>query len=221
MLTALFESVSSLTVGQALLLIACAAGCGLLIACTAMLTGGCGRTFALSLVVLPVVVQVVILMVNGNLGAGVAVMGAFSLIRFRSVPGTSRDITFIFLAMAAGLATGMAYAGYAFLVTLCVCALWVVLFKSGFGERRRLCLRVAMPEDLDSTDVFDDLFRLYASDCVLEGIKTTNMGSMFELRYTLTMKDMKKEKEFMDALRCRNGNLTISLTRGLPGHEEL
>lgn len=222
MLTALFESVSSLTVGQALLLIACAAGCGLLIALTAMLTGSCGKSFAVSLVTLPVVVQVVILMVNGNLGTGVAVMGAFSLIRFRSVPGTSRDITLIFLAMAAGLATGMAYAGYAFLVTLCVCALMIGLSKAGFGERRQLrCLRVSMPEDLDYSGVFDDLFQAYTSGCTLEGVKTTNMGSMFELRYSVTLREPKKEKEFLDALRCRNGNLTISLTRGGVSHEEL
>lgn len=222
MLSSLFDTLNSLTVGQALILIACAAACGLLIALTAMFTGACSKNFAISLVALPVVVQVVILMVNGNLGAGVAVMGAFSLIRFRSAPGSSRDITLVFLAMAAGLATGMAYAGYAFLVTLCVCALLTVLYRTGFGEQKqRLCLRVTMPEDLDYTGIFDDLFSVYASRCILESVKTTNMGSLFELRYTLTLKDPKKEKEFMDALRCRNGNLTLSISRGIPSSDEL
>lgn len=222
MLSALFDTLNSLTVVQALLLIACAAGCGLLISLAAMLTGACSKSFAVSLVLLPVVVQVVILMVNGNLGTGVAVMGAFSLIRFRSVPGSSRDITLVFLAMAAGLATGMAYAGYALLITLCVCALLVLMYKSGFGEQKqRLCLRVTMPEDLDYSGVFDDLFEAYAQSHTFESVKTTNMGSMFELRYSVVLKDMKKEKEFLDALRCRNGNLTLSLTRGVAAREEL
>lgn len=222
MLTALFDTLSSLTVVQALLLILCAALCGLMISITAMLTGACSKSFAASLVVLPVVVQVVILMVNGNLGTGVAVMGAFSLIRFRSVPGSSRDITLVFLAMAAGLATGMAYAGYAFMITLCVCVLLTALYKTGFGEqKRRQCLRVTMAEDLDYSGVFDDLFEVYTTGATLESVKTTNMGSLFELRYTLTLKEPKKEKEFLDALRCRNGNLTLSLTRGVAGHEEL
>lgn len=222
MLSALFDTLNSLTVGQALILMLCAAACGLMIALTAMLTGACSKTFAASLVVLPVVVQVVIIMVNGNLGTGVAVMGAFSLIRFRSVPGSSRDITLVFLAMAAGLATGMAYAGYAFLITLGVCVLLTVLYKTGFGEqKRRQSLRVTMAEDLDYTEVFDDLFAAYTSSATLEGVRTTNMGSLFELRYTVVLKDAKKEKEFLDALRCRNGNLTLSLTRGVVAQEAL
>lgn len=144
MLTALFETSSGLSAVSALVLILCAAACGLAIALAAMLMGECGKSFAISPVALPIVVQVVILMVNGNLGAGVAVLGAFSLIRFRSVPGTSRDITLIFLAMAAGLATGMAYAGYAFLVTAVVCGIMVLLSKLRFGEwRQPLRLRVA------------------------------------------------------------------------------
>lgn len=222
MLTALFETLTSLTVLQALLLIACAAACGAMIAVTAMLTGSCSKNFAVSLVALPIVVQVVILMVNGNLGAGVAVMGAFSLIRFRSAPGTSREITLVFLAMAAGISTGMAYAGYAFLITAVVCGLMLLLYRTGFGEQRRqLCLRITMPEDLDYSGVFDDLFASYLTKHSLESVKTVNMGSMFELRYIVTLKEPKLEKEFLDAVRCRNGNLTLSLTRGLNGHDEL
>ena len=110
-----------------LVLMLCAAACGLLIAITAMLTGQCSKGFAASLVTLPVVVQAVILMVNGNVGTGVAVLGAFSLVRFRSVPGSSRDITLIFLAMGTGLATSMAYTGYALLLTAVVCALLLAL----------------------------------------------------------------------------------------------
>lgn len=222
MLTALFETSSGLSAVSALVLILCAAACGLAIALAAMLMGECGKSFAISPVALPIVVQVVILMVNGNLGAGVAVLGAFSLIRFRSVPGTSRDITLIFLAMAAGLATGMAYAGYAFLVTAVVCGIMVLLSKLRFGEwRQPLRLRVTIPEDLDYTGVFDSLFAAYTTRHSLESVKTVNMGSLFELRYSVVLKEPRREKEFLDALRCLNGNLTITLNHGAACREEL
>lgn len=222
MLTALFSTASGLSFANALVLILCAAACGLIIAFTAMLMGECSKSFAISLVTLPIVVQVVILMVNGNLGTGVAVLGAFSLIRFRSVPGSSRDITLIFLAMAAGLATGMAFATYAFMVTVVVCGVMLLLTHIRFdGFRRSLSLRITMPEDLDYTGVFDDLFKAYTTRHSLDSVKTTNLGSMFELRFTIALKDAKKEKEFIDALRCRNGNLTIALSHFAPSHEAL
>lgn len=221
MLTTLIETSGGLTVGNALLLVLCAAGCGLLIAFTAALFPDCGKGFAVSLAVLPVVVQAVILMVNGNLGAGVAVVGAFSLIRFRSIPGTFRDITLIFLAMAAGLATGMAYATYAFLITVIACGLLLLLDRLGSARRwQTKRLRVTIPEDLDYTGVFDDLFAQYAARHSLECVKTTNMGSMFELRYRIVIKEPQREKEFLDALRCRNGNLTVALTQSGVGQEE-
>lgn len=220
MFTALFDLTAGFSVTHMLLLVCCAAACGLLIACTAMLTGHCSRGFAASLVTLPVVVQAVILMVNGNVGTGVAVLGAFSLVRFRSAPGSSRDITLIFLAMAAGLATGMAYASYALAVTLVVCALLLALHWVK-PIAQPMLLRVTIPEDLDYTDVFDDLFTTYTRRWQMEGVKTTGMGSLFELRYTVTLKDARQEKAFIDQLRCRNGNLTISLTRNASMHEEL
>ena len=220
MLSAMFDVNQGLSIGSMLVLMLCAAACGLLIAITAMLTGQCSRGFAASLVTLPVVVQAVILMVNGNVGTGVAVLGAFSLVRFRSVPGSSRDITLIFLAMGTGLATSMAYTGYALLLTAVVCALLLVLhFVHPFSQP--LLLRVTIPEDLDYTGVFDDLFAAHTRRWRLEGVKTTGMGSLFELRYTVVLKDPKQEKAFLDELRCRNGNLTLSLTRNAPIHEEL
>ena len=155
MLSAMFDVNQGLSIGSMLVLMLCAAACGLLIAITAMLTGQCSRGFAASLVTLPVVVQAVILMVNGNVATGVAVLGAFSLVRFRSVPGSSRDITLIFLAMGTGLATSMAYTGYALLLTAVVCALLLALhFIHPFSQP--LLLRVTIPEDLDYTGVFDD-----------------------------------------------------------------
>ena len=211
MLSALCDVNQGLSIGSMLALMLCAAACGLLIAITAMLTGQCSRGFAASLVTLPVVVQAVILMVNGNVGTGVAVLGAFSLVRFRSVPGSSRDITLIFLAMGTGLATSMAYTGYALLLAL--------HFIHPCSQP--LLLRVTIPEDLDYTGVFDDLFAAHTRRWRLEGVKTTGMGSLFELRYTVVLKDPKQEKAFLDELRCRNGNLTLSLTRNAPVHEEL
>ena len=208
MLSAMFDVNQGLSIGSMLVLMLCAAACGLLIAITAMLTGQCSRGFA------------VILMVNGNVGTGVAVLGAFSLVRFRSVPGSSRDITLIFLAMGTGLATSMAYTGYALLLTAVVCALLLALhFIHPFSQP--LLLRVTIPEDLDYTGVFDDLFAAHTRRWRLEGVKTTGMGSLFELRYTVVLKDPKQEKAFLDELRCRNGNLTLSLTRNAPVHEEL
>lgn len=222
MLTAFIDLSAGLTTGRAVLLMLCAAGCGLLIALTATLAGSCSRGFAVSLVALPVVVQVVILMVNGNVGTGVAVLGAFSLIRFRSVPGSSQDITFIFLAMAVGLATGMAYAGYALLVTVLVCALIAALsFLPESGRFMPLHLRITLPEDLDYTGIFDDLMDAYTLRHRFTGVKTTGMGSLLELRYTVTLRDPAQEKAFLDALRCRNGNLTIALTRTAPLHDTL
>ena len=213
-------SLVTIVIGSMLVLMLCAAACGLLIAITAMLTGQCSRGFAASLVTLPVVVQAVILMVNGNVGTGVAVLGAFSLVRFRSMPDSSRDITLIFLAMGTGLATSMAYTGYALLLTAVVCALLLALhFIHPFSQP--LLLRVTIPEDLDYTGVFDDLFAAHTRRWRLEGVKTTGMGSLFELRYTVVLKDPKQEKAFLDELRCRNGNLTLSLTRNAPVHEEL
>lgn len=174
----------------------------------------CSRSFVITLALLPSVVCVVILMVNGNLGAGVAVAGAFSLVRFRSVPGTAREIGAIFLAMATGLATGMGYLGYAVLFTVIIgLAQFVYERIAALGAHRRTCdkiLRITIPEDLDYGTVFDDLFDAYTTAHVLKKVKTTHLGSLFRLTYAVTLRDKSKEKEFIDALRCRNGNLEIS-----------
>ena len=203
-----------------LLCLGCALLLGLALAFAYMFRTRYTKSFVVTLALLPAVVCVVILLVNGNVGTGVAVAGAFSLVRFRSVPGSSRDITLIFLAMGTGLATSMAYTGYALLLTAVVCALLLALhFIHPFSQP--LLLRVTIPEDLDYTGVFDDLFAAHTRRWRLEGVKTTGMGSLFELRYTVVLKDPKQEKAFLDELRCRNGNLTLSLTRNAPVHEEL
>lgn len=172
------------------------------------------KSFVATIAMLPAVVCVVIMMVSGSLGASIAVAGTFSLVRFRSVPGTAKEICAIFLAMAAGLATGMGYIGFAFLFSIVMAFMTMIYTQIGFGEHRngalRKMLRITIPEDLDYGDVFDDLFALYTLDHTLSSVKTTNMGSLFKLTYNLTLKDGGKEKEFIDALRCRNGNLEIS-----------
>lgn len=175
------------------------------------------KSFVVTLALIPAVVCVVIMLVNGNLGAGVAVAGAFSLVRFRSVPGTAREIGAIFLAMAAGLATGMGYPCLGILLALILGMLFMLYNGTGFGERRQekldKTLHITIPEDLDYTGVFDDLLKTYTSQYEILGVKTTNMGSLFKLTYRITLQDAAKEKEFIDKLRCRNGNLEISIVK--------
>lgn len=183
------------------------------------------RSFLVTLATLPAVVCVVIMMVNGNIGTGVAVAGAFSLVRFRSAPGTAREIGAIFLAMGAGLTAGMGYLGYAVLLTLILCGVTLVYHRFDFGasEKRNECkvLHITIPEDLDYTGVFEELLDEYASAHELVQVKTTNMGSLFRLTYDLTLKKGESEKELIDKLRCRNGNLEVSLARQETGICEL
>lgn len=173
------------------------------------------KNYILSLILLPIVVQMVIMLVNGNLGAGVAVAGAFALVRFRSMPGTAKEICGIFCAMVIGLATGMGYIGIAVLLTLIVCLIMVITEKTGFGGRTEngKTLKITIPDNLDYTNIFDDLFDKYTSTHTLDKVRTTNMGAMYELTYTVTMKSEAEEKQFIDDLRCRNGNLSIILSR--------
>ena len=168
-------------------------------------------SFAVVLAVLPLLVSVVILIVNGNLGASVAVLGAFGLIRFRSAPGTAREIGFIFFAMAVGLAAGMGFISLAVLITMTAGIFILLLEKLQFGNpvSKERELRITIPEDLNYLGVFDDLFQTYTKFSHLERVKTTNMGTMYELSYRVELRNRAKEKEFIDELRCRNGNLSI------------
>lgn len=175
------------------------------------------KSFVITLAMLPAVVCVVIMMVNGNVGAGVAVAGAFSLVRFRSVPGTAKEIGAIFLSMGAGLIAGMGYLAYAGLFALILGAITLLYHKINLGgkkaESKDKTLRIVMPENLDYTNVFDDLIEKYTQACEVMSVKTTNMGSLFKLTYNITLKDATQEKKFIDALRCRNGNLEITMSR--------
>ena len=198
-----------------LLCLGCALVLGLILAWAHTILGRCTRSFIVTLALLPAVVCVVIMMVNGNVGAGVAVAGAFSLVRFRSVPGTAREITMLFLAMGSGLMAGMGYLGFS-LVFTAIMTLGVILWsRLDFTDKSALykTLSITIPEDLNYTDVFEPILREYASEVELIRVKTTNMGSLFRLTYQLTLKEAGTEKEMIDRLRCRNGNLEISVSR--------
>lgn len=178
------------------------------------------KSFVVTLTVLPAIVCVVIMAVNGNIGAGVAIAGAFSLVRFRSAPGTAKEIAAIFLAMTTGLLTGMGHIIYAAAFAVIIGAAFLICQAIGFGNEKNAelhkSLRITIPEDLNYTKVFDDLFEKYTSEHKLISSKTTNMGSMFKLDYDITLNSEGIEKEFIDELRCRNGNLEISMSVLMP-----
>lgn len=173
------------------------------------------QSLAVTLAILPAVVQAVIMLVNGSIGAGIAVAGAFSLVRFRSAPGTAREIAAIFLAMAIGLATGMGYVGLAALLFLILAGAMLALTALRFGQKEDAghILKITIPEDLDYDGLFDDLFERYTTAHTLEKVKTTNMGTLYELRYRITLRQEPVPKVFLDELRCRNGNLNITCCR--------
>ena len=213
MLSSLFtESTVELDLTSLFLCIITSLVLGLLVASVHMYRSTYSKNFIITLVILPILVQLVIMLVNGNLGTGVAIMGAFSLIRFRSVAGGAREITSVFWSMGIGLATGMGFISYVILFSVVIAVALVLLNSSHFGEKNKVAereIKITIPEDLDYPGLFDDLFDQFAYTHSLSSVKTTNMGSLYELRYQLTLKDLNKEKELMDALRVRNGNLTI------------
>ena len=206
-----------ISVTDFLLCVGCALVLGLILAFAYMFRSRYTKSFVMTLALLPAVVCVVIMMVNGNVGAGVAVAGAFSLVRFRSVPGTAKEITMLFLAMGAGLIAGMGYLGFALLFTVIMCVISLVYNQLDFGAKKNMAtyktLNITIPEDLDYTGVFEGIFAEYTTSCELIRVKTTNMGSLFRLTYNISLRDIAKEKEMIDKLRCRNGNLEISVSK--------
>lgn len=202
---------SGITVLNYLLCAAVALALGAPIAFTYTRRSRYTQSFVLTLVLLPVTVQTVILLVNGNVGTGIAVAGAFSLVRFRSAPGSAKDIAVIFLAMAAGLACGSGYLLIAVLFTVIACAVLYLLvrFRVGAGHSGEKELSITIPETLDYTEVFDDLFQRYTTHCELVEVKTASLGSLYKLRYQVRLKNAAEEKLFLDELRCRNGNLEV------------
>ena len=196
---------------------------GITIALVHKNTSKYSKNFLITLGLLPILVQAVIMLVNGNLGTSVAILGAFSLVRFRSIPGNSKEITSVFFAMVVGLAVGVGYVTFAICLTLVASILIIVLSKTSFGNpnERVKKLKITIPENLDYTEIFDEIFSKYLKKYELEKVKTTNMGSMYELLYNININTDVNEKEFIDELRVRNGNLPIVLQREVMGELEL
>ena len=210
-----FTTVISVT--DFLLCLGCSLVLGLVMAFAYMYRTRYTKSFVITLALLPAVVCVVIMLVNGNVGTGVAVAGAFSLVRFRSVPGTAKEICTLFLAMGAGLIAGMGYLGFAVLFTVIMCVIFVLYNCLDFGSKKNAAtfktFNITIPEDLDYTGVFDDIFAEFTRSHDLIRVKTTNMGSMFKLTYNVELTDATREKEMIDKLRCRNGNLEIAVSK--------
>ena len=190
---------------------------GVLLALTYMYRSRYTKSFVITLATLPAVVCVVIMMVNGNVGTGVAVAGAFSLVRFRSVPGSAKEIVMLFLAMSAGLIAGMGYLAFSLLFAMLMCVVFLIYNRLDMGSKKNVerykSIRITIPEDLDYTGIFDEIFAEYTKSHEIVQVKTTNMGSMYRLTYNIALKDSTKEKEMIDRIRERNGNLEITVSK--------
>ena len=223
MFESILSSTSTVSASEFIICTCISLGLGIVIAFIHTFKNEYSKNMLLALLVLPAIIQTVIMLVNGNVGTGVAVMGAFSLVRFRSTPGNAREITSIFLSTVTGLAMAMGYVGVAALVIVVVGAATIAVSLIGLAEPSRgtKVLKILIPENLDYTTIFDDILEKYTSKSVLDKVKSTNMGSLFELQYNVVVRGGMNEKEFLDELRVRNGNLSISLSRPVVSREEL
>ena len=211
----LFDSIipsgASLTIRYYLFALGASLVCGLIILFATSFRSNVTKSFALTVFLLPAIVQTVIMMVNGNVGTGIAVAGAFSLVRFRSVPGKAREIAAIFLSMTSGLAAAAGYLGIAVLFTVVASVIMIIFSLIPIRREREYELHITVPESLSFMGAFDDIFKKYTKSNRLTKTKTSNMGSLYKLTYILDLKDPSRSKEMIDALRTRNGNLEISL----------
>ena len=214
-------TVGGFTLSTYLICMACAFACGLIVACAATFRTRSSKSFLLTLILLPAVVQTVITMVNGNVGTGIAVAGAFSLVRFRSVPGKAKDIAAIFLTMTAGLTCASGYVAIAILFSIIASAVMLLFSMVPVSVEREYDLRITVPESLNYTEIFDDVFEKYTKYCHVSSVRTTNMGSLYRIDYKLEMKNSAQTREMIDELRCRNGNLEVRLSVAAERKEEL
>jgi len=215
MLNSIFsETASSVELSSILLCSIISIILGIVIALTHKQTSKYNKNFLVTLSILPLLVQTIIIMVNGNLGTSVAIMGAFSLVRFRSLPGTSKEILSVFFAMTVGLATGMGHLVFAIIITIIGSLAIFILSKVALfnKNKKEKILKIMIPENLDYTNVFDDIFEIYTEKVELEQVKTTNMGSMFDLSYRIILNENVNEKAFLDDLRVKNGNLKVMIS---------
>lgn len=222
----MFESImvaEQMTTLEQIICMAAAIILGFGISFTYIKTGAYSKNFCRTLVIMPVLISAVMVLVNGNLGTSVAVLGAFSLVRFRSLQGTSRDISFILFTMTVGLATSMGYIKFAVILTVVICAIIFILSGINYGEKKgqEKQLRITIPENLDYNGIFDEIFSKYLKKVTLISVKTTNLGSMYEICYNINLYDEKQEKAMIDEIRCKNGNLNIVCGRLNYSQEEL
>lgn len=219
------ETTSVISVADFMICIISSLVIGWMISVMYMYKNTYSRSFIVTIATIPAIVCVVIMMVNGNVGAGVAVAGAFSLVRFRSAPGTAKEIGVLFMAMGVGIITGMGYIAYAFLFVVILGGMDLFYAQIDFGIKKHPALQrtlhVTIPEDLDYVEVFDDLVAEYTEKHSLVNVKTTNMGSLFKLTYQITFREANVEKAFIDAVRCRNGNLEVALSNQENGEAEM
>ena len=175
---------------------------------------GYSPSFSITLIMLPAIISIIILLVGNNVARAFSLAGAFSLIRFRSAPGDPKDIAYVFFTLGTGLACGMGYIGYAAVFVIIMCIVMVVLTFINYGTAKNslMHLKITIPEDVDYQGLFDEIFDEYTKNYKLQKVKTTDFGALFELLYTLTLKENADQKKFIDRLRCRNGNLNIILT---------
>jgi len=214
MLTSIFH-IGSFDLYQVLSSMLCALVLGVIISTVYKYRLDYASKFIIVLAVMPALISFMIMVINGNLGISVAVLGAFGLVRFRSAPGSSKDIAYMFFSVAIGLATGLGFLSLAVLVCAVISIMLLIMefIHFDYVETRNRLLRITIPEDLEYPGLFDDLFMKYTSTHSFERVKTVNMGTMFELSYKIELRDLKKEKEFIDSLRCRNGNLGIVISK--------
>ena len=209
----MFSSVigSTLTIESVMICLAASVICGLIISLVYKICEHPSKSFSITLALLPAIVQMVIMMVNGNLGVGVAVAGSFSLVKFRSLPGKASDILVIFLSMALGLCTGMGYVVFALALSIILAAVLFIFAKTPIldADTSYRNLRIVIPEDLDYTEVFNDIFKKYTKKADIQSVRTMNLGTMYQITYDIELRDVMKEKEMLDAIRVRNGNLAI------------
>ena len=208
------ENTITVTTGEFLTCTIASIVFGIIAALISMYKNNYSQSFIISIAMMPAVVQMVIMMVNGNIGTGIAVMGAFTLVRFRSTPGSAREISIIFLTMAIGLATGMGYIAIAGIFLAVMGILNIILVSVNFGgaKSRTKSLKVLVPESLEFEGMFEDIMGKYAKKYELSRIRTKNMGSIYEMTFDVTLKEKGTEKALIDEIRCRNGNLSVSLS---------
>ena len=208
---------TSFTLTNTLIVITAAIILGFLISLVYMRTtkkAGYSPSFTVTLIMLPVIISIIILLVGNNVARAFSLAGAFSLIRFRSAPGEPKDIAYVFFTLAVGLCCGMGYIGYAIIFTIILCLVMLILDVTRFAmpKTKAMSLKIIVPEDLNYEGVFDEILNSYTTNYKIESIRTRDFGALFELNYSIHLLEEANQKQFIDALRCRNGNLNITLT---------